>query len=234
MLRILKTEYIKRVLAVLLAVTLCLGFASAVFAMEGSSEAEIPETENSETEEVPKVISGTCGANLSWSFSGGTLTISGSGAMENYGNNKNVPWYGFRNEIIRIVFPNGITSIGNMAFYECKNITSIAIPNSVTKIGRYSFAFCEGIKMLNLGNGIEIIDESAFTNCYNLPSVKLPDTLRKIEREAFFRCESLAAITIPYGVTEIGHATFSYCKNLVSAVINANIKVLAESIFYGK
>lgn len=232
----LKNKIFLRFFAVLLAFGLCFGFAPAVFAMEGASEAEIPETEQEEPEteqEEPKVTSGTCGTNLSWSFSGGTLTISGSGEMENFPESEMAPWYGIRDEIIRVSLPEGLTSIGYIAFYECKNITSVTVPNSVKKIGGYAFAHCEGVTILNLGSGVETIGEGAFSDCYKITSLRIPGSVKSIGMKAFYRLESIPTVTVPSSVTSIGISVFGYCKNLVSATINAQISVLPEFMFYG-
>ncbi|MBQ4547438.1 MAG: leucine-rich repeat protein [Oscillospiraceae bacterium] len=240
MLNILKTEYVSRVLAVLLSATLCFGFSPFVFAMEGETETEIIEDDTTENpteepiieEEKPKVTNGTCGTNLSWEFSAGTLTISGSGEMNNYSDEKSVPWYGIRNEILKLSLPEGLTSVGKAAFYGCKNIVSVKIPNSVTKIGDYAFSNCRGMTMLGFGSRVETIGDSAFSDCYSISSIRLPDSLRKIGKKAFYRCESITTITVPANVTEIGMKTFAYCKNLVSANIQAKITVVPELMFY--
>ncbi len=229
---------ISRLLAVLLAVALTFGGAGQAFAMEGNSgeNAEISaETENNETpaeQEEQKVTSGSCGSNLSWNFSAGTLTISGSGEMKNFPESTFAPWYDLREEIIRVILPDGLTSIGNLAFYECKNLAAVSIPSSVTRIGRYAFTYCSGMKILNLGSGIRTIEEAAFSDCYNLASLSLPNGLQTIGREAFYRCESITTVTIPSSVTKIGPLSFGYAKNLVSATINANIDVVPEFMFY--
>ncbi|MBE6899139.1 MAG: leucine-rich repeat domain-containing protein [Ruminococcaceae bacterium] len=227
-----------RIFAVLLAVMICFGSASAVFAMEGTSEAEIPETEEPEISETPEteeqiVTSGSCGTNLSWSFSGGTLTISGSGAMTDYSNEKSVPWYELRKDILNIVLPEGLTSIGNAAFYECRNILTVSIPNSVTRIGDFAFTYCYGIKMINFGNGIKTIGNESFSNCISVVSLNLPSGLQSIGRKAFYRCETITSLIIPSGVTNIGVSAFAFCKNLVSVDIRARIKEIPALLFKG-
>ncbi|MBQ3501050.1 MAG: leucine-rich repeat protein [Oscillospiraceae bacterium] len=239
MLKILKTEYISRLLTVLLAVTVCFGFTPDVFAMESSSgtetseeayEEEIPE--DSETEE-PKVTSGSCGANLSWEFSGGTLSVTGSGEMTNFSSKAEVPWGGLREEILNVVFQEGITSIGNHAFYECRNITAVVIPGSVTRIGDFAFSYCSGMKIVNFGSGVKTIGNECFLSCTSIASLNLPDSLISIDRKAFYRCESITSVVVPSGVTSIGVSAFGYCKNLVSAVIRANISKIPMLLFSG-
>lgn len=237
-------KYFSRLLAVLLAFGLAFSGAVSAFADE-TSEAEISSetaaSENSsEAEAVPetpaetetKIASGSCGPNLSWNLSAGTLTISGSGAMYDFPESTFAPWYSMREDIIKLSLPSGLTSIGDLAFYGCKNLITVAIPSSVTNIGRYSFTYCSGMKMLSLGSGVKTIEEAAFSDCYSLTSLSLPNGLQTIGQEAFYRCEAITAVTVPQSVTEIGMLAFGYGKSLVSANVNANITVIPEFMFY--
>ena len=77
--------------------------------------------------------SGTTG-NLKWNLAtDGTLTVSGTGAMPDYGYNYyyariKTPWN--RKKVTKVIINMGVTSIGNNAFIDCINLTSITIPNS--------------------------------------------------------------------------------------------------------
>ena len=91
---------------------------------------------------------GTCGAtdnedNVTWTYveSTNTLTISGTGAMMDYIHEDDVyqPWYWFRGDIENIVIEEGVTTIGNYAFYNCSAVSSITISSSVTSIGEKAF-----------------------------------------------------------------------------------------------
>lgn len=205
-------KYISRLMAALLALALMISAIPAAFA-DGES--------------------GTLGDNLQWSFSDGTLTVTGSGDMADIPEMERAPWYDLRNEIYRVVLPEGLTSVGNMAFYECKKLQSVVIPNSVTRIGNFAFAYCENLEMLNLGTGVVAIGEAAFTDCYRLTSLQLPGSLRAIGKKAFYRCEAITTVTVPASVTNLGVAAFGYCKSLVSATVNANISELPTLLFYG-
>jgi hypothetical protein len=92
------------------------------------------------------VANGTAGS-LFWKLClDGTLTISGTGAMPDYDATltdddwvPTHPWSMRRNSITAVVIENGVTSIGNFAFYGCRNLMFITIPHSVTKIGEMAF-----------------------------------------------------------------------------------------------
>lgn len=160
---------------------------------------------------------GYCGAedegmNLTWMYnsSASTLTISGTGAMTNFGNAGAVPWYSFRSDIKAIMIEGGVTTIGNYAFYGCDNalFTSISIPAGVTSIGN-----------------------SAFYSCTSLASVTLPSTLVSISSNAF-HSNALTSISIPNSVTSIGSYAFKECSSLESVSLS-NITVLNEEVFSG-
>ncbi len=126
--------------------------------------------------------SGKCGKNLTWTLDDdGLLTISGTGAMEDY--YYVAPW---GSSVKAIVINQGVTSIGGHAFSNCSSLTSVTIPDSVTSI--------EG---------------SAFYDCRSLTSVTIPDSVTSIGGSAFSGCSSLTSVTIPDSVTSIGGSAFS-------------------------
>ena len=70
--------------------------------------------------------SGTCGQNLTWNLTNSVLTISGTGAMDNYfyesdygssNNDVNAPWYSYGRRVDTVIINEGITKIGNYAFF---------------------------------------------------------------------------------------------------------------------
>ncbi len=182
---------------------------------------------------VVRAQEGTCGDDLTWSLSGGTLTITGTGAMKDYPESEMAPWYPLRDQILRLQLPQGLTAIGNLAFYECTKLTAVVIPDSVTRIGEYAFAQCTGMELLTLGAGVTAVEACAFSDCVKLTSLRLPDGLQSIGLKGFYRCESIPTVTVPASVTEIGMSAFGYCKSLVTATVNADIDVIPEWMFYG-
>ena len=187
----------------------------------------LPQTARAEGE------SGTCGDNLTWSFSAGTLTISGSGAMTDFTEATMAPWYELRSQILRLELPDGLTCVGDLAFYDCQNLGAVTVPDSVIRIGKYAFANCKGMTMLTLSASLETVEEGAFSDCVRLTALRLPEGLKTIGMKAFYRCESIPAVIVPESVTTIGMSAFSYCKSLVSADIRAKINTVPEWLFYG-
>ena len=132
------------------------------------------------TEVIPAtgvVASGTCGAegdgsNLTWTLdSEGVLTISGSGGMHDYDGPSSPPWYRSRSMVKSAVIADGVTSIGEWAFFGCGSLTSVTIPNSVTSIGRYAFYYCTSLTSVTIPDSVTSIGGSAFYNCTSLTDV---------------------------------------------------------------
>ena len=99
--------------------------------------------------------SGTCGDRLSWIFDedSGVLTISGDGAMEDYTwstSGTTAPWYPYRSQIVEVVLPDGITTIGNQAFRSCFKMESINLPLGITSIGASAFSYCSALKTVTI------------------------------------------------------------------------------------
>ena len=103
---------------------------------------------------------------------------------------------------------NPVTSIGELAFGECYNLTKITIPNGVVSIGNQAFIQCFDLEKITIPDGVVSIGEEAFIFCVSLRSIKIPDSVTSIKRAAFRRCVSLRSITIGNGVTSIGDVAF--------------------------
>ncbi len=113
--------------------------------------------------------SGSCGDNLTWELNYNTLTISGSGAMYDYGPGMN-PWNSYASDIQTVVIGDGVMSIGNNAFSETA-MTSVEIPASVWSIGVGAFSDCTGLTSIEIPSGVTSIGEYVFQDCYNLASM---------------------------------------------------------------
>ena len=116
------------------------------------------------------------------------------------------------------VIPNGVTSIGNFAFYKC-GFTSLAIPNSVTSIGSNAFEQCYNLTSVAIPNSVTSIGDYAFFNCEKMASVIIGTSVTSIGERAFGGCK-LASVTIPNSVTSIGERGF-YCFNLKTVTVEA-------------
>lgn len=172
----------------------------------------------SEPEEPEDPYSGVCGAGVTWTFDpeSGTLTISGTGGMNDYAKEA-VPWYEYRTEITKVEIGDSVFSIGSYAFNETA-ITGIEIPNSVAKIGGYAFRLCKNLARVTIGNGVVEIGTYAFNACSSLESIVVPGNVKNLLNWVFNGCSKLASVTLEEGVTEIGYGTFNNCSSLVKIV----------------
>lgn len=107
-----------------------------------------------------------------------------------------------------VVIPEGVTSIGEFAFFSCKDLASVVIPNSVEEIGGGAFFGCCGLTSIVIPNSVKKIDYKTFNGCTSLASVVIPDSVTEIGSRAFFGCTSLTSIVIPDSVKEIGVRAF--------------------------
>ena len=155
-----------------------------------------------------------------------TLTISGSGNMENfydtYGSRR-APWRtssnGYGANITQISFADGITSVGAKAFFGCSNLENIFIPDSVTRIASSAFEECSKLKSVTGFKYVTSIGSSAFSGCASLESIPFPVSRVSIGDYAFERCSSLKNVKIPDNVTSIGTTIFNRCGNIETVTL---------------
>ncbi len=203
-------------LCALLAVLVCVGFSGA-----GGPAALAAET-----------ASGTCGENVTWSLANGTLTVAGTGPMQDYTEFTPAPWQAHAASIQRVVVADGVTHVGSMALYHCTALTVAVLPASVLSVGELAFAGCTALAQISLP-AVQTIGWGAFYDCLSLANLTLPQSLGVIGEKAFYRCRSLAGITVPASVYSMGSSVFTYCTGLVWVRIEAPLEVIPYWTFYG-
>lgn len=125
----------------------------------------------SETETEPAVREpGMCGEDLYWSYDDGTLTISGTGAMDDY-QEGGAPWQEYEDSIRTLVFTGSVTSVGSFAFKDC-----------------------DWLKEIYFGDAMHTIGEQAFKDCDILQSIILPASFRRFGKECFMGCKQLLQV----------------------------------------
>ena len=175
--------------------------------------ATIENTVTTQSTSTTIVKSGECGENVIYTLdSNGLLKISGSGNMNDYyiGNS---PFYLNKN-IKEIVIGDGVTSIGDCAFWGCSSLTSIEIPDGVTSIGMSVFDSCSSLTSIEIPVGVTRLKDFVFYGCSSLTSIAIPAGVTSIGSSAFESCSSLTSIAILAGVTSIGESAFKDCSNL--------------------
>lgn len=101
-------------------------------------------------------------AEQGWSLQDGTLVISAQGAMQDYSAAAQTPWFKDRAEIRKIVVQQGVTTIGDYAFYGCENVTSVTLPDTVTQIGKLAFYGCKALRTLTVPDSVLTVEDYAF------------------------------------------------------------------------
>ena len=152
-----------------------------------------------------------------------------------------------------VVIPDGVTTIGDHAFSNCSNITSINIADSVTSIGKYAFFKCSNLTSINIPDSVKTIGKYAFSECQGLKDengfviirdilfgyygddedVTIPQGTKSISRKAFYESIYLNSVNIPDSVTSIGEEAFEGCSNLRSINIPDTITSIEKYAFKG-
>ena len=151
----------------------------------------VPLTASAETR------SGTCGDNLTWTLDdAGVLTISGTGPMYDHTWGDDNIWRDmYYDQIGTIVINDGVTTIGDLAFYGLKNLVSVSIPDTVTSIGYYALADCDSLKSIIIPDSVTYIDDDAFCHC-KITSITIPGSVVTIGKSAFTGCEKMTSLTL--------------------------------------
>ena len=198
---------------------------------------------------------GSCGTNATWVYVDGTLTISGSGKMDDYTSGyKTTPWKDYRTSITKVVVSgvtnigvnsfasctnltsvsigSSVTTIGDKAFNKCTSLTSLSVPNSVTSLGSRVFMGCSALKTITLSSKLTSIPSYCFSSCGSLTSVTIPSGVTLIDLNAFESCTSLKTVSIPNTVKTIKDYAFKYCSSLTSVTIPSSVTSLGSKYGY--
>lgn len=185
-------------------------------------------------------LSGSCGEGVTWVYDAATatLTISGSGSMDDYaGDPENAmeweliqPWYEVRQEIRAAVVEEGVTYVGGSAFSNCTALESVSLPQSLTMMWGGVFEYCSALKEITLPKNLAGMDDSCFLACTALERITVEEgnTVYWDEDGVLFQYDTLdsygtriccypagkegTSYTIPEGVTDTYCLTFAFSK----------------------
>ena len=216
--------------------------------VNGKTQRECSVCGKTEAVDLP---AGVCGPDLRWEMerdtSGkytGRLIITGTGAMYDF-TVGSAPWYDLHNDITKVDFPNGITHVGNYAFYHCDNLTvskdgeargQMEFPVSLETIGDYAFYYCYSIQKVAIPASVTKIGKYAFYECNRLSSFEVTGELEEIGELAFYRCDGLTEMSVPASVVAIGKGAFADCAALKKISVtgtNANY-CSVDGVLYNK
>ena len=159
---------------------------------------------------------GTCGTSVKWKFAGSTLLISGTGKMKDFESVWDTPWIDFASQISRVVVDDGVTRIGNNAFFADTNSAQTFI----------------SLRSLTLGSNVASIGANAFAGT-SLTQVAFPASLKKIGAHAF---EKTALRTVDCSSLDyIGDYAFSECNKFKggTVTIGPNVAKNLNTAFFG-
>ena len=134
------------------------------------------------------------------------LNLFGANIVNNSIPDNSFKYCGFKT----IILPNSVTSIGNSAFYDCMNLTSITIPNGVTSIGDNAFVYCSALTNLIIPNSVTSIGNYAFNLCGSLTNITIGDNVQYIGYNIFDQCRNIESVNIGNCTASINMFTFSY------------------------
>jgi len=165
---------------------------------------------------------GASGNNLTWSLdSDGVLTISGSGAMEDFANASKVPWYSKRTKVKTVVIESGVTNIGKDAFTGIYSLVNATISDTVTSIGNRAFSNSglTNFEFSDAGN-LKTIGNSAF-NSTQIKNMVIPDGVTTLGSYVF-GYGPIKSVTIPASVTSVGNYFFEETSSLNEVIFLGN------------
>ena len=171
--------------------------------------------------------SGSCGDNVTWSYDANscTLTISGSGDMEDYDATYDRddetyynPTYPWPSSVAKLVVKDGVTRLGSFAFYKCTSLVEVSLPESIGAFGSYCFAECSQLISLTIPSKVTVIPQGFCSGCKKITAINIPSGVTRINKNAFLTT-GITTLTIPTSVvyigTEIGninHVTYEGSK----------------------
>ena len=126
-----------------------------------------------------------------------------------------------------------ITAIGNAAFANQGNLTSITIPDSVTNIGANAFENCCSAESITITTDSQLtsIGNSAFRGCSSLAAALVPAGVTWLGANTFENCSSLSAVLVYASLTNIGNAAFRNCSSLEIFALPESLNVIGYNAF---
>lgn len=135
--------------------------------------------------------------------------------------------------IVSVFIPEGVESLGALAFHDCRGLSSLTIPNTVKSIGHECFWDARRLEEVVLPASIEMLDYNTFVHCDSLRRISIPEGVTSIGKDCFVSCHSLAHVALPESLEEISRGAFYDCSSLESITIPASVSSIGDYAFIG-
>lgn len=128
-----------------------------------------------------------------------------------------------------VVIPDGVSAIGDRAFYDCLDLTRVVLPEGVLRIGKDAFYNCQGLTEAVLPQSLLELGERAFYNCWRLPRIDVPAGVARLPKGVFEDCQSLTDVTLHEGLREVEGRAFGCCHQLKSLRLPDTVTALHKT-----
>ncbi len=204
-----KKKFGRRALRSLLSVLLVLTMLLSLLLLSGCGGSK-------QSVKAPDTDAGSCGASVQYEFNGtlGRLTVKGTGDMTDYESGSKVPWAEYAPAIKKLVIAEGVTSVGDYAFYYCTALESVNIESKdLVSIGKYAFWMNRALPEIEIPATVTEIGEEAFAYCTTLQSISA-ESLATLGGGAFRGCSALEFASLSGTLAEIPARAFANCAAL--------------------
>ena len=134
-----------------------------------------------------------------------------------------------QNQITSVVIPEGVEKLCVGAFGSCAALRNVRLPSTLRKMEESVFSTCVSLVEIVIPENISEIPQYSFIDCNSLQRVILPSSTRLIDNFAFYGCENLCSINLPEGLVELGSGVFSGCHSLKNIHVPSTIQNVGSS-----
>ena len=202
-------------------------------------------SQSAKAQHADTIAGGSFGGNLEWLlavFNGDTsLSIGGADSIiPSYDNLFLPPWAPYKNIIRSLVLYNEICIIGDSAFTDCINLTSLTMGCCIRRIGNNAFEGCRSLPSVFIDTSVRYIGDHAFDGCYAIETLTIPEDVEFIGDNAFGYCTGLSTVnfnalnctmTNGFDDSALLHPVFAQCNALTILNISNQIKHIPDFAF---
>ncbi len=195
--------------------------------------------------EAETVADGSCGEGVTWVLDdSGTLNVSGKGVMYDWDNAYLPPWYSHAEDIKRVIIEDGVSRIGEYAFYRCTSLVDISMSDSITSISQLAFYGCTSLVSVDISAYVSSVLPNSFMDCTSLKYINVDEnnSLYKSVDGILFNKNGILLIKYPQGkgsvgyivptnVTVIGEWAFDGCDTLETVIIPDGVSAIGTAAF---